>query len=292
MRVSAKGVAFTEKNEGLVTKAYKDPVGVWTIGAGFTNGSQIITQELGKITRGMTITKEKARELLERLMNEEYGPPVETAMVSPKQHQFDAGVDYAFNCGIGATKDTWFKLFRDGDLIAAAERLRRSRITAKGKYLRGLAIRREATARVLVSGDYGAAINAMSEPTPEPVKPKSILEKGANAVLAEYQGKLAELGYYTGKVDGWNGPKTSAAVLAFQKNHPDLKDDGILGPATKAQIDRQIQARRSLMQAAVTLVPAAAASAWFHYLLAAVALLFGLYVAWKWRDEIIHWWKG
>ena len=43
--------------EGLRLKAYKDPVGIWTIGFGTTDG----------VTPGMTITKRKAEELMARL---------------------------------------------------------------------------------------------------------------------------------------------------------------------------------------------------------------------------------
>jgi hypothetical protein len=42
---------------------------------------------------------------------------------------------------------------------------------------------------------------------------------------------LQNLGYYTGKADGKNGPKTVAAVKKFQK-HNGLKIDGKLGPKT------------------------------------------------------------
>jgi lysozyme len=49
--------------------------------------------------------------------------------------------------------------------------------------------------------------------------------------VEEIQTKLKALGYYTGKIDGDFGPKSEAAVKAFQKDHG-LVIDGKVGPIT------------------------------------------------------------
>jgi len=49
--------------------------------------------------------------------------------------------------------------------------------------------------------------------------------------LKQIQQKLKNWGYYTGKVDGINGPKTIAAVKSFQRKNG-LKVDGIVGTKT------------------------------------------------------------
>ena len=49
------------------------------------------------------------------------------------------------------------------------------------------------------------------------------------------QDKLKRWGYYTGAVDGIYGPKTKAAVVAFQKKNK-LVPDGIVGPKTLAAL--------------------------------------------------------
>jgi lipoprotein-anchoring transpeptidase ErfK/SrfK len=50
--------------------------------------------------------------------------------------------------------------------------------------------------------------------------------------IAAAQRKLAEAGYYPGNVDGEAGPRTSMAVMAFQKVN-NLSVDGVLGPNTQ-----------------------------------------------------------
>ncbi len=51
----------------------------------------------------------------------------------------------------------------------------------------------------------------------------------------EVQTRLKKWGYYTGNVDGINGPKTKAAVKSFQKKYG-LTQDGIVGPLTAAKM--------------------------------------------------------
>lgn len=58
---------------------------------------------------------------------------------------------------------------------------------------------------------------------------------GATADIKEVQTRLKKWGYYTGAVDGINGPKTKAAVKKFQKKYG-LTQDGIVGPVTAAKM--------------------------------------------------------
>ena len=53
----------------------------------------------------------------------------------------------------------------------------------------------------------------------------------ATADIKQVQTKLKKWGYYTGSVDGVNGPQTIAAVKKFQKKYG-LTQDGIVGPLT------------------------------------------------------------
>lgn len=55
------------------------------------------------------------------------------------------------------------------------------------------------------------------------------------ADIKEVQTRLKKWGYYNGAVDGINGPKTKAAVKAFQKKYG-LTQDGVVGPLTAAKM--------------------------------------------------------
>ena len=57
----------------------------------------------------------------------------------------------------------------------------------------------------------------------------------ATADIKQVQTKLKKWGYYTGSVDGINGPQTIAAVKKFQKKYG-LTQDGIVGPLTASKM--------------------------------------------------------
>lgn len=62
--------------------------------------------------------------------------------------------------------------------------------------------------------------------------------KGSEVELLQI--KLKACGYDPGVVDGDYGKMTTAAVLAFQMDRPDVDDDGIAGPHTQGAIDMAI----------------------------------------------------
>ena len=57
----------------------------------------------------------------------------------------------------------------------------------------------------------------------------------ATANITEVQTRLKKWGYYTGNVDGINGPLTISAVKRFQRKYG-LVQDGIVGPLTAAKM--------------------------------------------------------
>ena len=66
----------------------------------------------------------------------------------------------------------------------------------------------------------------------------------AVADTKEVQTRLKKWGYYTGAVDGINGPKTIAAVKKFQKRYG-LTQDGVVGPLTAAKMGISVKANTS-----------------------------------------------
>ncbi len=67
---------------------------------------------------------------------------------------------------------------------------------------------------------------------------------GAVANTREVQTRLKKWGYYTGNVDGINGPKTISAVKKFQKKYG-LVQDGIVGPLTAAKMGLSVSGSSS-----------------------------------------------
>lgn len=62
--------------------------------------------------------------------------------------------------------------------------------------------------------------------------------------VKQVQQDLAKLGFEPGPVDGLDGPSTKAAIMAFQSANG-LVSDGIAGPMTLEEIERQLSAKKS-----------------------------------------------
>lgn len=88
MKASAKLINVIKSFEGFRSKAYKCPAGVWTIGYGHTKG----------VKAGMMITEWKAEQLLREDLKT-FEKSVNALGVCKTQGQFDALVDFAYNCG-------------------------------------------------------------------------------------------------------------------------------------------------------------------------------------------------
>lgn len=139
MKMSSKGLDLVKSFEGLYTKAYLCPAGVWTIGYGHTGKVD------GKpISSGMVITAAKATKLLADDMNV-FEKGVERAVkVKLNQNQFDALVSFSFNCGLGAlNQSTLLKLLNKNKYEDASKEFLKWN-KGGGRVLAGLTRRREA----------------------------------------------------------------------------------------------------------------------------------------------------
>jgi lysozyme len=117
LRMSADGRAKLIKREGFKTRAYKDSVGVWTIGVGHTSAAGE-----PRVTPGLTISKAQVDEILSRDLVQ-YETAVRSAVRVPlTQGQFDALVSFCFNIGVGGFKgSTVVKRLNAGDYKGAAD---------------------------------------------------------------------------------------------------------------------------------------------------------------------------
>jgi len=72
-----------------------------------------------------------------------------------------------------------------------------------------------------------------------------ILKPGSSGPEVErLQLLLKAAGYDPGDIDSQYGPRTTAAVLAFQADRPDLDDDGVAGPMTFGALDAAIAKKK------------------------------------------------
>lgn len=162
MRLSKRGAAFLRAHEGFVSKYYLDPVGVGTIGVGFTWASAsfrnwwVKNRPGQKFGPGSTMTAAEADSCLLYLCDAEYGAAVNRFLAGKtvEQHVFDAMCSMVFNCGPKALEWRWAAFIKAGNMAAAAKAWKETATTAKGKKLPGLVRRRKEEAELAQYGRY------------------------------------------------------------------------------------------------------------------------------------------
>ncbi|MEW8790363.1 lysozyme [Enterobacter kobei] len=139
MQTSNKGIALIKQFEGCKLTAYRDSVGVWTIGYGWTQPVD------GKpIRAGMTIKQETAERLLKTGLVSYESDVSRLVKVGMTQGQFDALVSFTYNLGARSlSTSTLLRKLNAGDYAGAADEFLRWN-KAGGKVLNGLTRRREA----------------------------------------------------------------------------------------------------------------------------------------------------
>lgn len=143
MKINPAGLALIKEFEGLRLRAYRDAVGIPTIGYGSTGAH---------VHMGLTITEQEAEDLLKRdLARFEQGVTQAVGAIPTTSNQFSAMVCLAFNIGLGAFgRSSVLRFHRQSrpTLAAGAFLLW---VKAGGKTLRGLIRRRNAERRLYLS---------------------------------------------------------------------------------------------------------------------------------------------
>lgn len=144
MKISQEGIALIKKFEGCKLESYLCAANVPTIGYGSTKG----------IEMGMTISQERAEELLLEDL-EVYEDAVNKAVEIPlHQHQFDALVSWTFNLGgANLNASTMLKVLNQGAYEDVPYQMKRWN-KAGGKVLEGLTRRRLAESLLFEGNDW------------------------------------------------------------------------------------------------------------------------------------------
>lgn len=266
MDLSKPAAAFIRGHEGFVDKYYLDPVGIGTIGIGFTWASKSFqawwaANKKVKFGPGATMTREEAEHALIYLCAKEYGKAVNVHYQGRDVPQwvFDASTSVTFNCGAGTLGDRWADAAKKGNYATAGDLLETTRVTAKGKRLAGLVRRRKEEAALLERGVYTGVAAGVESPTAATPVDDGILTRGERGpAVAALILDLHKLGYYDGVKDDVFGFGTQAAVLAFQRASG-LAVDGDAGPKTLAAVAAALAkkpASRNLLQIIIDVLAA------------------------------------
>jgi GH24 family phage-related lysozyme (muramidase) len=177
--VNQATIDLIKRFEGCKLVAYQDIVGIWTIGYGTTAGADVGV----KPAYGMTITQERAEDLLRQGV-EKFAATVDALItVNVNANEFGACVSLAYNIGPNAfAKSTVLRELNAGnkDKASAAFRMWNQ---AGGEVIKGLVNRREAEIKLFLT-PVTADMHTMTEKE----KTESGLAAIFNAIMAMFQG--------------------------------------------------------------------------------------------------------
>ncbi len=146
MNVTDEGFDLIKQFEGLRNTAYRDPVGVWTIGYGHTSMASA-----PEVVAGLTISEAEAGKILARDVAQFARGVRALVRVDLSDGQFSALVSFAFNVGLGALKKSSVLTAVNARDFAAVPRRLQLWTKAGGHVLPGLVKRRAAEAALFAS---------------------------------------------------------------------------------------------------------------------------------------------
>lgn len=140
MIVSAEGLDFIKRFEGVRNRPYRCSAGLWTVGVGHLIGNgKLLPKDWDR-----TFTEKEINDLLAADIRKFERGVRMYVKVPLRQCEFDAICSFAFNLGLGTLqRSTLRQKINRGDKKGAAENLLRY-CYAGGKVVRGLQIRRQA----------------------------------------------------------------------------------------------------------------------------------------------------
>jgi lysozyme len=189
MKMTEEGLALIRQYEGFRGKAYRDPVGIWTIGYGHTSSAGA-----PEVTPGLVISRDEAAAILVRDVAK-FADGVRREVKTPlNDAQFSALVSFAYNVGLGAFKKSSVLAAINANDFEAVPRRLNLWVKAGGHVLPGLVKRRAAEGALFLSAKPVSPVDV-----PHPVEPirgkpmgksKTAWSAGLAALVAVAQGFL------------------------------------------------------------------------------------------------------
>ena len=156
MQYSKQGMALTEQFESCRLESYQDSRGIWTIGWGHTQG----------VGPGMTCTQAQADAWLLADVQDAVNAVNRLVKGGLTQEEFDALVDFVFNCGVGNfERSTMLRLLNDNDVQGAIDEFGKWD-QCDGKVVAGLLRRRDAEKALFALGADFSKDPASGDPAP------------------------------------------------------------------------------------------------------------------------------
>jgi lysozyme len=146
MNMTDEGLDLIKQFEGFRTAAYRDPVGVWTIGYGHTS----MAGEPA-VAAGLVVTEAEASEILARDVALFAKGVRQLLRIDVTDGQFSALVSFAYNVGLGALKKSSVLTAVNARDFAAVPRRLQLWTKAGGHVLPGLVKRRAAEAALFTA---------------------------------------------------------------------------------------------------------------------------------------------
>ncbi len=174
MKINQAGLRLIKKYEGFRSIAYRDAVGVWTIGYGHTSmaGSP-------HVSKGLKITRQQGEQMLATDI-EKFSHQIRPLIkVKLTDNQFSALVSFAYNVGVGN--------FKRSSVLRAVNARRFDRVPSRlslwvkagGKTLKGL-VRRRASEGNLFARQTNIVRKTTRHHSVKPVSGKPVLKSTTN----------------------------------------------------------------------------------------------------------------
>ncbi|MEX0971507.1 MAG: peptidoglycan-binding protein [Paracoccaceae bacterium] len=224
MQVSDRLTELVASEEGVVTRAYRDVVGILTIGVGHTSAAGGL-----QVKPGMEITRAQALELLRADLQMFWGRVQAKMGPNALSHELEGATSFDFNTGAikhASWVDSWTVTYPPHN---EAERRFKLWHKAGGKRVEGLVKRRAREADIIFRDIWPSHITTDA------------------SAWRNDRAMLEKLGYASS-----SQPEGSALyhnVREFQADNG-LVVDGIIGPATRATLRRAVAAQTSTRVAA------------------------------------------